>query len=243
MPSAAPVVTGDVNPAALDEQVRLRVNSTESTTPRMATAARAHPARDTIRAWEALEQVIIEKTIIFYCTRNGRLSCGYSIDLTRCEMWSTYLASVIADRPTLGRSLRGTTGSGKSGGPTPRARIGALVAVARPAPADPTTPAERNFSGRCCSTNRAPPQFNEPCSNLTFEHDLTHPSRLWTPKLPTQPVQILLVLKYPEQCHRQRARFKREPTYYQPHEAAELMEPTNSVRPLLAQRLLVTRGS
>jgi hypothetical protein len=31
--------------------------------------------------------------------------------------------------------------------------------------------------------NGAPPQPNETCSNLTFEQNLTHPSRLWTPKL------------------------------------------------------------
>src|SRR5947209_15170143 len=35
------------------------------------------------------------------------------------------------------------------------------------------------------TTNGAPPQPNETCSNLTFEQNLTHPSRLWTPKLPT----------------------------------------------------------
>src|SRR5216684_2042020 len=35
------------------------------------------------------------------------------------------------------------------------------------------------------TANGASPQPDEPCSNLTFEQNLTHPSRLWTFKLGT----------------------------------------------------------
>src|SRR5437660_275429 len=48
--------------------------------------------------------------------------------------------------------------------------------------AGPRALARRNDALR---PNGAPPQPNETCSNLTFEQNLTHPSRLWTPKLPT----------------------------------------------------------
>jgi hypothetical protein len=34
-------------------------------------------------------------------------------------------------------------------------------------------------------TNGASPQPNESCSNLTFEQNLTHPSHLWMPKVPS----------------------------------------------------------
>ena len=63
----APVVTGDVNPAALDDLVRLcvqldRLRTATATTHRL---ARRRPGRapDTTRAWEALEQAVIGKAV------------------------------------------------------------------------------------------------------------------------------------------------------------------------------------
>ena len=70
-----PVVTGDVNPDALDDLVRLCVQldrlrhhrpsgstSPDGTGP-TATPAQARPRPDTTRAWEALEQAIIGKAV------------------------------------------------------------------------------------------------------------------------------------------------------------------------------------
>jgi hypothetical protein len=71
----APFVTGDVNPAALDELVRLcvqlhRLRSGTGTSENgtsengVETGARqAAPAPDTTRAWEALEQAVIGKAV------------------------------------------------------------------------------------------------------------------------------------------------------------------------------------
>ena len=66
----APIVTGDVNPAALEDLVRLcvqldrlRPRRTGRRPAPAATAARARPAPDTTRAWEALEQAIIGKAV------------------------------------------------------------------------------------------------------------------------------------------------------------------------------------
>jgi hypothetical protein len=52
--SVTPVVTGDVNPAALDDLVRLCVELDR---------LRHRPAPDTTHAWEALEQAVIGKTM------------------------------------------------------------------------------------------------------------------------------------------------------------------------------------
>ena len=65
--SVAPVVTGDVNPATLDDLIRLCV---QLDTLRHHAGAGAGdgsgqdaPAPDTTRAWEALEQAVIGKTM------------------------------------------------------------------------------------------------------------------------------------------------------------------------------------
>ena len=59
--SVTPVVTGEVNPAALDELVRLCVQLDELRRHHGAAGDRSQgaPAPDTTRAWEALEQAII----------------------------------------------------------------------------------------------------------------------------------------------------------------------------------------
>ena len=62
----APFVTGEVNPAALDDLVRLcvqldRLHHHAGDSDDDASGA---PAADTTRAWEALEQAIIGKTTI-----------------------------------------------------------------------------------------------------------------------------------------------------------------------------------
>src|SRR5271166_1553987 len=69
----APIVTGEVNPAALDDLVRLCVEldrlrhhprtGTDGTDP-AATGGGGAPGPDTTLAWEALEQAIIGKTTI-----------------------------------------------------------------------------------------------------------------------------------------------------------------------------------
>ena len=63
----APIVTGEVNPAALDDLVRLCVQLDRLRhhhAPRTpAPAPRAHPPPDTTRAWEALEQAVIGKAV------------------------------------------------------------------------------------------------------------------------------------------------------------------------------------
>jgi hypothetical protein len=63
--SVAPVVTGDVNPAALDDLVRLCVELSRLHRPDGADddGGPAAPAPDTARAWEALEQAIIGKAV------------------------------------------------------------------------------------------------------------------------------------------------------------------------------------
>ncbi len=70
----APVVTGDVNPDALEDLVRLCVHldklrhhgsgstSPDGTGPN--NTGQGAPGPDTTRAWEALEQAIIDKTMI-----------------------------------------------------------------------------------------------------------------------------------------------------------------------------------
>ena len=69
----APIVTGDVNPDALEDLVRLCVqldrlrhhgaaDGTSAATP-APTAAAARPPPDTALAWEALEQAIIGKAV------------------------------------------------------------------------------------------------------------------------------------------------------------------------------------
>ena len=59
--SVTPVVTGDVNPAALDDLVRLCVELDRLR--HRAASAQAAPEPDTARAWEALEQAVIGKAI------------------------------------------------------------------------------------------------------------------------------------------------------------------------------------
>ena len=70
----APVVTGDVNPAALEDLIRLCVQLTGSAHPGATAAATPatgdgdtrqgrRPAPDTTRAWEALEQAVIGKAV------------------------------------------------------------------------------------------------------------------------------------------------------------------------------------
>ena len=63
----APIVTGEVNPAALDDLVRLCVELDRLPPPRAHRRRRRRqtaPAPDTTPAWEALEQAIIGKTTI-----------------------------------------------------------------------------------------------------------------------------------------------------------------------------------
>ncbi len=70
----APIVTGEVNPAALEELVRLCVDldrlrhhgatATSSGSGSAAGGGRDAPGEDTTRAWDALEQAIIGKTMI-----------------------------------------------------------------------------------------------------------------------------------------------------------------------------------
>ena len=68
----APIVTGEVNPAALEDLVRLCVElhklrhgtpDSDGTDGTDGTAGAGTPA-DTSRAWEAIEQAVIGKTII-----------------------------------------------------------------------------------------------------------------------------------------------------------------------------------
>jgi hypothetical protein len=59
--SVAPVVTGDVNPAALDDLVRLCVELDR--VRRCGDGAQGTPAPDTTRAWEALEQAVIGQAV------------------------------------------------------------------------------------------------------------------------------------------------------------------------------------
>ena len=59
----APVVTGEVNPAALDDLVRLCVEL-DRLRHHAGDSDPGTPAPDTTRAWEALEQAIIGKTTI-----------------------------------------------------------------------------------------------------------------------------------------------------------------------------------
>ncbi len=62
--SAAPVVTGEVNYAALDDLVRLCVELSRLHRPDGADdAGRAAPGPDTARAWDALEQAVIGKAV------------------------------------------------------------------------------------------------------------------------------------------------------------------------------------
>jgi hypothetical protein len=58
----APIVTGEVNPAALDELVRLCVDL-DRLRHHGAGGGTSAPAPDTTRAWEALEQAIIGKAV------------------------------------------------------------------------------------------------------------------------------------------------------------------------------------
>jgi hypothetical protein len=60
----APIVTGEVNPAALEDLVRLCVEL-DRLRHRAGDSDPGAPAPDTTRAWAALEQAIIGKTIIF----------------------------------------------------------------------------------------------------------------------------------------------------------------------------------
>jgi hypothetical protein len=60
----APIVTGEVNPAALDDLVCLCVDL-DRLGYRGAGGGTSTPAPDTTRAWEAFEQAIIGRTIIF----------------------------------------------------------------------------------------------------------------------------------------------------------------------------------
>ena len=59
--SVTPVVTGDVNPAALDDMVRLCVELDRLR--HRAAPAQTTPEPDTARAWEALEQAVIGKAV------------------------------------------------------------------------------------------------------------------------------------------------------------------------------------
>ena len=66
----APIVTGDVNPGALEDLVRLCVElgtgaaaPTTATRTRRPAVSRAPPARTPARAWEALERAIIGKAV------------------------------------------------------------------------------------------------------------------------------------------------------------------------------------
>src|SRR6266849_92686 len=62
--SVAPVVMGEVNPAALDDLVRLCVELAHLHRPDGADdAGRAAPGPDTTRAWDALEQAVIGKAV------------------------------------------------------------------------------------------------------------------------------------------------------------------------------------
>jgi hypothetical protein len=59
----APIVTGDVNPAALDDLVRLCVQLDRLRHHHGADDDKSMPTPDTSRAWEALEQAIIGKAV------------------------------------------------------------------------------------------------------------------------------------------------------------------------------------
>jgi len=69
----APFVTGEVNPAALDDLVRLCVEldrlhhhpGTSSDADGTAASGQGTPGPDTAQAWEAIERAIIGKTINF----------------------------------------------------------------------------------------------------------------------------------------------------------------------------------
>ncbi len=62
--SVAPVVTGQVNPAVLDDLVRLCVELSRLHRPAGADdGSQAAPRPDTTRAWEALEQAVIGKAV------------------------------------------------------------------------------------------------------------------------------------------------------------------------------------
>src|SRR6266568_4601012 len=60
--AVAPIVTGEVNPAALDDLVRLCVELNKLQHGSSSSSSSA-PARDTSRAWEALEQAVIGKAV------------------------------------------------------------------------------------------------------------------------------------------------------------------------------------
>ena len=65
----APVVTGEVNPAALEDLIRLcvqlhRLRDTGDGGGTGGDSGPAAPGPDTTRAWEALEQAVIGKTMI-----------------------------------------------------------------------------------------------------------------------------------------------------------------------------------
>ena len=79
-----PVVTGEVNPAVLDDLVRLCVELAGHGPGRCSPGAEPHrrrreaggPVPPTEHGREALEKAIIGKTTIFYCTLGRRLTCG-----------------------------------------------------------------------------------------------------------------------------------------------------------------------
>ncbi len=60
--AVAPIVTGDVNPAALDDLMRLCVEL-DKLHRGASDGSGSAPARDTSRAWEALEQAVIGKAV------------------------------------------------------------------------------------------------------------------------------------------------------------------------------------
>jgi hypothetical protein len=64
--AVAPVVTGKVNPAALDDMVRLcvQLGKLRHGAPD-GNGAGGHVPADATRAWDAIEQAIVGKTIIF----------------------------------------------------------------------------------------------------------------------------------------------------------------------------------
>ncbi len=62
--AVAPIVTGDVNPTALEDLARLCVALDRFHRDAGGDPGASAPARDTSRAWEALEQAVISKAAV-----------------------------------------------------------------------------------------------------------------------------------------------------------------------------------
>ena len=153
----APIVTGEVNPAALDDLVRLCVNL-DRLRHHSGGDDTSAPAPDTSRAWEALEQAIIGKAVDLLSGPGGLASFlrrrPAPGSAARVSRWTSAIPRPSQRASATPSSCATSTASGPGAQP---ARLGVPGA-----PRQAQGQRRQDQRSRLCSTMLVPPPSRDP---------------------------------------------------------------------------------